>query len=229
MSAIPLIASALAPRDPPGLVSTGICCVLGTAEDCVEREHAIKPSFTNLDLLRAPDSDLVSVRAWRVLTHSAEAAEGKKRDTYPLMQSSWLVTPDGLQLLDRQGVRRAVIEGTRARQWAGYATTSYKKHGALRAPLNTGSAQRWLFEMDLVDCSDRTEVADWWECLRATREAGIPRPVIETLDCSLHLMSKHTALWRKFEAWARPKVNAPLYRFLTYLLPSEEEIRGKQD
>lgn len=229
MTAIELLHSALPARDPPETPTDGVCCVLGTHEPCIERKHAIKPSFTNLDLLRAPDSQQVSVRAWRVLTHSEPAAEGKKRDTFPLMQSSWIVSSDGLVLLNRQDVRRLVIEAIRAPgDWCGYVTTSYKKHGCLRAPVNRGSLQRWLFELDIVDCSDREKVAQWWGMLRSTRVAGIPRPVIETLDCSLHLMSKHAALWREFEAWARPRYMSPLYRFLTYLLPSEEEIKNAQ-
>lgn len=122
--------------------------------------------------------------------------------------------------------RALVIDAPPLWPWAGYVTTSYKKHGALRALVNHNSTQRWLFEMDVVDCSDRAKVADWWERLRSTRVAGIPRPVIETLDCSVHLMSKHAALWREFERWARPRVNAPLYRLLTYLLPSEEELKN---
>lgn len=225
MSAIPLLHEALAPRSPPQEPREGLCCILGTVEPCVDREYAIKPSFTNLDLLRAPDSDCASVRAWRVLTHSVAAAEGKKRDTFPLMQSSWVVS-DGLTLLNRQDVRQLVIEAIPARSpWAGYVTTSYKKHGSLRAPVNSGNSQRWLFEMDVVDCSDRAKVLDWWERLRSTREAGIPRPVIETLDCSVFLMSKHLKVWTEFERWARDKVNSSLYRFLTYLLPSELELK----
>jgi hypothetical protein len=229
MSAIPLLYKALTPREPPEPPSPGRCCVLGTEESCIGREHAIKPSFTNLDLLRAPDSDHVSVRAWRVLTHSEPAAEGKKRDTFPLMQSSWIVSDEGFQRLDRQAVRLLVIEEIRAPLWAAYVTTSYKKHGCLRAPINRNGSQRWLFELDVVDCSDRAKVADWWEKLRSTREAGIPRPVIETLDCSVHLMNKHRALWIEFESWAKSRYHSSLYRFLTYLLPSQEELNEKPD
>lgn len=226
MSAIALLAAALPPVQPPQAPQEGVCCVLGTREPCVPRHHAIKPSFTNLDLLRAPQSDTVSVRAWSVLTHSVPAAEGKKRDTFPLLQSSWLCWQSVL-LLDRQTVRSLVLAGVEdMAEWAGYVTTSYKKHGSLRAPVNRGAAQRWLFELDVVDCSDRAKVADWWERLRTTREAGIPRHVIETLDCSLHLMRKHMQRWREFEAWALPRYQSSLYRFLAYLLPSEEELRA---
>ena len=225
MSAIEILAAALPPAEPPESTQEGVCCVLGTHEPCIPRHHAIKASFTNLDLLRAPDSDSVSVRAWRVLTHSVPAAEGKKRDTFPLMQSSWLCG-QSLLLLDRKMVRPLVLEGVASMpEWSGYVTTSYKKHGSLRAPVNRNGSQRWLFELDVVDCSDRAKVAEWWGRLRHARVSGIPRPCIETLDCSLHVMSKHMTLWREFEAWARPRYQSPLFRFLTYLLPSEDEIK----
>src|SRR5690606_32403398 len=99
MSAIDLLAPALPPDEPPEIVEQGLCCVLGTTEPTISRKHAIKPSFTNLDLLRAPDSDRVSVRAWRVLTYMTEPEPGKKRGRQPLIQSSWLVHDDGIEYL----------------------------------------------------------------------------------------------------------------------------------
>lgn len=229
MSAIALLYEALERCEPPEGGTEGVCCVLGTIEPCIDRSHAVKPSFTNLDLLRAPNSDRVSVRAWRALTHSVPAAEGKKRDTFPLMQSSWVCDGKNVIYLNRQAVRSLVLDGVSADRWCGYVTTSYKKHGCLRAPVNRGGSQRWLFELNVVDCSDRSKVADWWERLRTTREAGIRRPVIETLDCSVQLMAKHLLVWRGFEPWARTRHQSPLYRFLTYLLPSQEELNGQQD
>lgn len=229
MTAIEVLAAALPAIDLPEPATEGRCCVLGMVEPTIDRRHAIKPSFTNLDRLCAPESDRVSVRSWRVLTHSIDAAEGKKRDTFPLMQSAWICGTEGLRFLTRQTVRDHVLAGVTDAPWCGYATTSYKKHGALRAPVNTGAAQRWLFELDVVDCSDRGRVAAWWTRIRETREAGIPRPVIETLDINIALLGKHLARWQAFEAWARPICHSPLYRFLTYLLPSEEEIRGQRE
>lgn len=216
MTAIEVLARGLPAADPPEDPREGVCCVLGTREATIARAHAILPSFTNLDLLRAPDSDRVGVRAWRVLTEPAQR------------KSSWVCDDAGFRTVDRLGLRALVIDGvSSADPWCGYATTSYKKHGALRAPVNVGDLQRWLFELEVVDCSDRAQVAHWWTRLRETREAGIPRPVIESLDISVSQMAKHLARWQAFEAWARPILAAPLYRFLTYLLPSEEEIRGQ--
>src|SRR5690606_21255837 len=153
----------------------GICCVLGSEEWTIARKHAIKPSFTNLDLLRAPNSDRVSTLAWRVLTHSEPAKEGKKRDTFPLMQSSWICSGGKLILLDRRAVRGLVLGGGPDERgpWCAHVTTSYKKHGSMRAPVNRNGAYRWLFELDVVDCTDRPKVREWWQRLETARRSGI--------------------------------------------------------
>lgn len=222
MRAVELLASHVPECDPPVAPEIGTCCVLGTTEPTVPKRTAIKPSFTNLDLLQAPESDRVSVRAWRVMTYRMEPAEGKKRGGQPLIQSHWLVHDGGILYLSRIDVRRYVLDGVRFDRWAGYATTSYKKHGSLRAPVNTGGAQRWLFELDVVDCA---RAAEWWPRLLEARVAGIPRVCIETLDIGLPLMRKHLVLWQRFEPWARRRYQSPLYRFLTYLLPGQEELK----
>lgn len=224
MSAIGLLAAALPMVEPPELPMLGLCCVTGEMCDTIDRRHAILPSFTNLDLLLAPQSDRISLAAWRVLTYT-EPNPDKQRDRRPLQQSSWLCDGASLTLLDRQGVRTHVIKGVRAGHWAGYATTSYKKHGSLRVPVNGPGHQVWLFEMTLVDCSNRLIVAETWQHLRVAQDAGIPRPLIEDLAISPGYMAKiGWRLWRDFDAWARPRMHSPLYRFLTYLLPSREEL-----
>lgn len=215
MTAIDLIFSSLPPEVPPEPPAEGVCCVTGATCPTITRGHVIKPSFTNFDLLRAPSSDRAGVAAWRVMNHA------------PARQSLWLCDGSTLRLLKRVDARALVLGGVDAPRWAGYVTTSYKKHGALRAPVNAGSRQVWLFEMLTVDCSGRATVADTWARLRAAQDAGIPRPLIEALDIAPGYMAKiGWRVWRDFEAWARPRINAPLYQFLTYLLPSQEELRN---
>jgi hypothetical protein len=226
MTVIDLIAAALPPETPPESPVEGVCCVTGATCQTISRKHVIKPSFTNLDLLRAPDSDRAGVAAWRVLGHTAPNP-GKKRDKRPLQQSHWLCDGQTVEYLDRQGVRRYVMDGVTTPQWAGYATTSYKKHGPLLATVNAGGRAVWLWETRLVDCSDRAAVTDTWARLRAAQDAGIPRPLIEHLDIAPGYMAKiGWCVWREFETWARPRMLSPLYQFMTYLLPSQEELRN---
>jgi hypothetical protein len=193
----------------------------------IHRKHVIKPSFTNRDLLRAPDSARAGVAAWRAMTYSVPHHDPtRKRDLCPLRQSHWLCDGRAVEYLDRREVRRLVLDGVSAATWCGYVTTSYKKHGCLLAPVNSGGRQVWLWETRLVDCSDRVTVVDTWARLRAAQDAGIPRPLIERLDIAPGYMAKiGWRVWRDFEAWARPRMLSPLYQFLTYLLPSQEELR----
>ncbi len=216
MTAIDLIAAALPPETPPESPVEGVCCVTGETCQTIARKHVIKPSFTNLDLLRAPDSDRAGVAAWRALTYKWER------------MSSWACNGETFERLDRHGVREQVLSRDEiAWPCAYYATTSYKKHGALLAPANPPGRRVWLFEMRLVDCSDMEAVADMWARLRAAQDAGIPRPLIEHLDIAPGYMAKiGWRLWRDFEAWARPRMLSPLYQFMTYLLPSQEELRN---
>lgn len=230
MTAIELLAAALPKALPPELPAPGVCCVTGSTGPTIRRGHAILDSFTNMDVLRAPMSDRVSVAAWCVMQHTVPHTDpDKKRDLSPLRQSHWLCDGETIEYLDRRGVRRHVLDGVSARTWAAYATTSYKKHGALLAPVNAGGRQVWLWETRLVDCSDRDAVADTWSRLRAAQTAGIPRPLIEHLDIAPGYMAKiGWRTWRDFEQWAHPRRNSPLYQFLTYLLPSQEELKNAQ-
>lgn len=216
MTAIDLIATALPTETPPESPQPGICCVTGAECQTVSRSLVIKPSFTNYDLLAAPMSDRAGIAAWRVMNH------------VPARQSLWWTDGKEFRLLKRTDVRPMVLDGVTAEQWAGYVTTSYKKHGALRAPVNTGRRQVWLFEMLRADCSDRAAVADTWARLRSAQDSGIPRPVIESLDAGPHFIAKiGWKIWIEFETWALPRNQSALYQFLTYLLPSAEELKDR--
>ena len=227
MIAVDLLARSLPYVDPPEIPERGICCVSGEETDTINRKHAILVSFTSIDILRAPGSDRVGIAAWRVMTHTSANKDSTKRDTRPLQQSHWICDGEKIEYLDRQGVRRYVIDGVPFGRWAGYATTSYKKHGSLLAPVNTGGRQSWLWEMRQVDCSDRGQVAETWRRLRNAQDAGIHRPIIESLDPSPGYIPKiGWSIWRDFESWARPRRLSSLYQFLTFLLPSKEELKS---
>lgn len=216
MHTVNLIANALNWVEAPEEPRVGTCCVTGETCSTISRKHAIKPSFTNWDRLRAPDSDRVGISAWRALTCSWER------------KSSW--TCDGREFtrLDRRGVRERVFDfGVADRSNACYATTSYKKHGALWAPVNPPGRKVWAFETRLVDCSDEAFVRETWKRLRDAQNAGISRTSIETLEINQYFLSKvGWRAWSDFEWWAKSRVNSPLYAFLTYLLPSQEELKS---
>lgn len=194
--------------------SAGLCCVTGADGPTVPRREILGKSFTDGALLAAPDSDRLGLAAAVAMRYKWER------------MSSWICDGGTFRRLDRQGVRAAVLGPRPTRPWSAYATTSYKKHGSLRAAVNGPGRALWLFESRLVDCSDQAEVAAWWAILEAARRGGLPRPVIEYLEPGPKVLAAFGVRhWLAFEAWARPRQRSALYAFLCYLLPSEEEIR----
>ena len=219
MHATRLIFDALPPaeREPlPAVPVDGICCLTGEAGLCVPRAEILGKSFTEQHLLRAPDSPLVSVAAWCALKYRWER------------MSSWVCDGHAFMRLDRQGVRERVNGGVDAAHWCGYATTSYKKHGSTRAPVNGLGRQVWLFEQRLADCSDRVRVMDWWGRMNAALREGIGRQSMENLDMPVAVIRKvGIARWEAYRAWARDKYQGGLYTLLCYLLPSQEELKAE--
>lgn len=222
MHAVELIYAALPFADPdypalPGEPAPGVCCVTGAHGPSLPRRALIGPSWTQHDLLAAPHSDRVGVAAYVALKYKWER------------MSAWLCDGAEFRRLDRAGVRAAVLGPRPERPWAGFATTSYKKHGAMLAPVNAGPGRNvWLWDTERVDCSDAAQVAEYWDTLNAALRAGIARTVLETLDCPAWLLKRvGWAHWLRFSRWAQPRYKSGLYRFLCYLLPSQEEIKGE--
>ena len=217
MHAVDLISAALPEVELPAAPVPGVCCVTGTTGPCLPRSALLSKTFTNLDLLRAPESRLVGVPAFRALTHKWER------------MSSWLCDGETFERLDRQGVRARVIAGEYPARWAAYATTSYKKHGSLWTPVNAGRQRSWRFEGQTVDCSDHERLTAIWTRLNAELRAGISRPVLETLEPSpFTFAAVGIDHWMQFERWARPLFRGALYAFLCYLLPSAEELKAER-
>jgi len=224
------LAVEIADCDPlPEPVSVANCAVTGHVCQCVPRDALLGKSFRDQGVLRWPDSGWVSLAVWCAFTYHLD--RGKKRAFYPERQSSWLVVDSywgaRLFLLDRQGVRDRVLSSEQAPAlWAGYVTTSYKKHGSLYTPINSPGQAIWQWEQTRVDCSDRDLVADTWRVLREAQNAGIPRPCIESLaPYAAQIRKVGVSTWQDFEAWARPRHLSPLYRFLAYLLPSAAALK----
>lgn len=205
----------------------GVCAVTGHECMTIPAKHLLGASFTQWDLLIRPDSDRVGVSVWAAWMYGWRE-QGKKRDYRPERMSSWVVSPDGFDLLSRQQVRSAVLgKMTLSSPWAGYATTSYKKHGSLLAPVNGPGQAVWLWETRRIDCSDSAMVIGWWEKLRYFQDAGIPRPVLESADPEPHLIRKiGVPMAMEFADWSSARVQSGLYQFLCYLLPSAEELKG---
>lgn len=218
MHTVNLIASAIT-NDPERVVYTGettqgMCAVTGKQDICVQRKELLGKSFTNGDLLAAPESSLVSLDAYYALTYKWERA------------SSWYCNGKEFIRLDRKGVRSKVLTGQYSKYWSGYATTSYKKHGSLVTKVNTAGRAIWRFEMRDADCTDHKRLMAIWDRLNTELRAGIGRSILESLDCPPFLIKKFgVQRWLEFYRWAYPLYQGALYKFLCYLLPGQEELK----
>lgn len=204
-----------AEREPlPESTVDGVCCVTGEVEPCIRRSHLIGRSFMDQALLRAPGSALVGAAAYAALKYKWER------------MSSWITDGKTFDRLDRQSARQLVIGGVSKPVWAGYITTSYKKHGALTARVNSGGKQVWRFENVTVDCSDRNRLDEWWGVMTSAQRDGVSRMAMESFAPPPGII-KHigVGVWERFRRWAADKHTAPLYGLLCYLLPSQEELK----
>jgi hypothetical protein len=174
-------------------------------------------------LFKANHSNMVSVDVWNAWGFG-ETKEGKSRAFCPERQACWWCDGKEFRIVRKPEMRKIVLDGSPTTPWAMWITTSYKKHGSVRARVNRAGFGVIAFDERLVDTSKDWLVNQWWENLNAALAAGISRTVIETLDCPAHIMRECTLpVWMAFEHWARPVHQSSLYALLCYLLPSKEE------
>jgi hypothetical protein len=207
-----------------------ICAITGQAGPCIPRKEVLGDSFTNLDALRAPESEFVGVDAFVAWSYGYKGREDAKRLKFPERMSCWICDGHVFRELSRIEIRELVLHGVPYAQWAAYVTTSYKKHGSLWARVNTGTSGIWRFEMVDADCRNETKVREYWERMNAALNAGIWRSIIETLDIAPFILRRvGIKTWTEYERWAKPIYQSGLYRFVSYLLPSAEEREGVQN
>jgi len=226
MHATDLIAERLPPLEIlPFDTVRGTCCVTGRKTLCVPRDSVLSDNFTDWMLLDSPASPHIGINVYRAWMHGTRKP-GSKRMFHPERHSCWIVSEDGFHSANRQEVRDSVLNGCISPPWSGWVTTSYKKHGSLRTPVNMEPFGRWGFDGLTPDCTDIQKVRAWWDVLRSFQDAGIGRTSMETGDMPPGII-KHIGLgiWMDFLKWSRDKQNTVLYKFLLYLLPSREELK----
>lgn len=203
----------------------GVCAVTGTLGPCLPRELVVSSSNCDIYLFAAPTSRQVHVDVWRAWKYGV-TKPGSKGASYPERQSCWWCDGRTFCTMTKPEMRKIVLNGSPSSPWSMWVTTSYKKHGSVRSPVNMASRGTVAFDDLTVVCSDEKVVSETWARLRGAQDAGIPRPLIERLDIAPGYMAKiGWQVWHEFEQWARPRMRAPLYQFMTYLLPSQEELR----
>ena len=220
MQACELIAKAIPVEDREELpchTQLGTCCVTGEACETIDAKFCIGPSFTDHAVLRSPGSPRIGVSAYWALKYKWER------------MSLWWCNGFEFRRLERVSARLLILSADYGPcPWAGYITTSYKKHGCLRAPVNVAPKAVWLFDSLLVDCSDHLKLIGWWEIMRQAQRDGIGRQSMEALEIPAGILAQiEASAWIAFRRWAEGKVRSPLYQLLCYLLPSQEELKAE--
>jgi hypothetical protein len=202
------------------------CCVTGQKKPCIARKHLISSSFTDWSLCAAPASPYVGVDVFAAWTYGTRA-DGKKRDFCPERHACWVASDTEFRKITRPEIRDMVLHGYHAgKTWAGWITTSYKKHGSIRAKVNTSPHGVWGFDDTCPDASNERKVSSWWDTMRIYQEAGISRMSMESGEMPPGIMkSIPLETWMEFKDWSSDKIHSNLYRLLAYLLPSKEEIK----
>lgn len=213
-------------REPlPEETKIATCCLTGQQVETISRKHLLGSSFTEFSSLKVPESDRIGVDAWCAFQAGYYAEEGKKRRKKPEAMACWWT--DGVEWVEinKAFVREKVLNGSGSRPWAGWVTTSYKKHGSLRSPVNKHPFGVWGFDEYIVDCSDKEKVNEWWNRLRKAQDSGLGRTTLENVQMPVAMLAKaDMAAWLEFKQWAGDKKDSALYKFLCYLLLSQEEL-----
>lgn len=229
MHAVDLLASAFPRADWPEMPAEpapGVCCVTGAECLTIPRKLTLGSNFADHDGLAAPSSDRCGVHAFVALRYAISRGADKKRPRWPEMNNSWWTDGREFRELDRLQARALVLDGSPSTPWAGWITTTQKKHGAFRAQVNTSERGVWAMDDYLADCrGDRAR--RWYDRMTAAQDAGIGRQSIETVDMPAGLIRKiGPAVWLDFQQWALPRRNNGLYWLLVWLLPTQAEKAG---
>lgn len=211
------------PLELPCIPKIGVCCVSGEKTFCIPRKYAIKDTFTNGDLLRAPSSDMVSVEWFQVLGYST----GEHK--YPFRQGNWVVIEDanGNVSILYPKTKSEILEIVRHPPdgiWGAYVTTSYKKHGALWTRLNRNGSNIWTWETNIVDCSDLALVEDIIIPMLDMYSRGASRKALEIVEYDAITAKNITPIeWLLYERKNKTRSKSLIYQFLASLIPAKEK------
>lgn len=209
-------------------ISDEVCCVSGEVKPCVPKKDLISSSFTDMQYFKAPTSAWIGTdvyAAWRYGTREP----GKKRDFVPTRNCCWYVDQNEFRIkLNKKDIRDIALKGG-APPWACWVTTSYKKHGTMRARPNNFMHGIIAFDDLQVDCSDVARTKEIYDRLCGMQLKGFSRPILESLSCPPGVLKKNGFVeWNEFYSWAKPFYTSALYQFCCYILPTADEIKEKK-
>lgn len=191
----------------------GVCCLTGDECMTIPRSDIISSAFTAQSLFNAPQSDRIGVDAALALSYKWER------------MSCWYVTKNEFRRIQKPEARQIIFERQYpAEPWAGYITTSYKKHGALTTPANMDKRIIWGFNEDTVDLTDHAAVTAIYERLLECKKRHLPQLLMTHLTLD-YAAPENIIFVSDFINWARPLYKSSLYQFLMWLLPPSSEVK----
>jgi len=230
MHAVDLIYSAIKDKSPttsrkklieyPENTKRAHCALTGAETDCIPTKKLLSASFTNWDIMANPTGKYIGVATYYALQYRNER------------MACWICDGNQFAVIKRPQIRELILDGVKAHgynssHWSMYITTSYKKHGALWSPVNSGERGFVRFEMLTVDCRDDDKIADWYGKMLHWLEIGVYRTCFEQgylWPSAIDKIGLKEAV--TFERWIADKAHDPLYKLLIYILPTQEELKN---
>lgn len=195
---------------------------------CVPRKHGLPSSYTDQAAMAAPHSQWIGVDVYWAF-HFTRINPKSGKPACPERTSCWWTDGREFRIMARADIRAIILDGSPSTPWAMWVTTSYKKHGSIRSPVNAPPRGAIGFDELRVDAMDDKKVMEWWEIMTTAQMDGIGRRMQEEVSCPPGLLKKvGLGPWMKFKKWAYIRRNDPLYRLLCYLLPSQEDLKNAQ-
>lgn len=193
------------------------CALTGETRQCVPIKDCVSSNFTEWDVLTDPETEMMCVEAYYALKFRWERF------------SSWLCSRGKFVRVDKDIIRDVLFNGFADAPWSMFITTSYKKHGALRCPVNTGNHGYIGFDEAVIDCRDSDYCVEVYDHVFAAFARGANRNDLESLRPSKWtLKALGIKGWQEYKAWAEDKVESSLYRLCVYLLPPRKELEDAE-
>jgi hypothetical protein len=202
------------------------CCITGQKTECIPRKYVLSNSFTAQELLKAPDSKFACIDAYQAFKFRGH-------------RSSWFASHTEMgdfyyKKLSRIEMRSVIFDFSHTishplTDWAIYASTTGKKHGSFFAPINTGKFPGIIgFDSETIDCSNIDLIRESYYLLTCYLKLGISRSYLLNPDFPVWLINKiGIKAYNDFRYFAMDKYSSNLYKFLVYLLPSQQELKDE--
>jgi hypothetical protein len=200
------------------------CCITGQKTECIPRKYVLSNSFTAQELLKAPDSKFACIDAYQAFKFRGH-------------RSSWFVWQTEAsniyyKKLTRVEIRSVIFDFVDIKilnQWAIYASTTGKKHGSFFAPINTEKFPGIIgFDSETINCTNIDLVRERYYLLSCYLKAGISRSYLLNPDLPVWLINKlGVKTYNDFRDFVMDKYTSSLYKFLVYLLPSQQELKDE--